>query len=44
TYADSELAGYETTIQALPDSNGNTHYEYIKGASEVTSVSGPSSS
>ncbi|HEM4412072.1 TPA: phage tail protein [Streptococcus suis] len=44
TYADSELAGYETTIQALPDSKGNTHYEYIKGASEVTSVSGPSSS
>ncbi|MFX3985471.1 phage tail protein, partial [Streptococcus suis] len=32
TYADSDLAGYETTIQAMPDSKGNTHYEYIKGA------------
>ncbi|NQI84085.1 phage tail protein [Streptococcus suis] len=43
-YADSDLAGYNTTIQALPDNKGNTHYEYIKGASETTSVSGPSSS
>ncbi|MFX3985480.1 phage tail protein, partial [Streptococcus suis] len=33
TYADSDLAGYETTIKALPDSKGNTHYEYIKSAS-----------
>ncbi|AHF59950.1 TPA: phage tail protein [Streptococcus suis] len=44
TYADSDLAGYETTIQALPDSKGNTHYEYIKGASESTGTSSPSSS
>ncbi|MFX3746187.1 phage tail protein [Streptococcus suis] len=44
TYADSDLAGYETTIQALPDAKGNTHYEYIKGAGESTGTSSPSSS
>lgn len=30
SYTDSDAVGYEVTLTALPDANGNTHYEYMK--------------
>lgn len=29
TFVDDDVVGYEVTVTALPDSNGNSHYEYF---------------
>lgn len=34
-YDDSEATGYSLTLTAVPDTNGNTHYEYIKAVSDT---------
>lgn len=43
TYADGSLIGYDITISAYPNSSGDTHYEYILGATGATGATGETS-
>lgn len=38
TYADGSAVGYQTTITALPDADGQTHYEYLLSGTATQSA------
>lgn len=39
SYTDEDAVGYETTLTCVPDSEGNTHYEYIIRRNSTSSES-----
>lgn len=41
TYAATSAIGYQTTLLATPDEDGNTHYEYIKAADAAAAMAAP---
>ncbi|NJE65215.1 phage tail protein, partial [Enterococcus durans] len=38
-YANENAIGYETTLTAMPDKNGDTHTEYIQKPTNPTKIS-----
>lgn len=43
SYVDSDAVGYEVTVNATPDENSNTHYEYISKNSAATATASATS-
>lgn len=39
SYADEDAIGYETTLTAMPDENGDTHIEYIQKPANSNKIS-----
>lgn len=39
TYADGSVVGYQTTVTAIPNASGDTHYEYLYGGTDVLPAS-----
>lgn len=38
SYTDGDVIGFPTTLEAMPDEKGNTHYEYIKKIAPATTT------
>ena len=39
-YNDTDAIGYGVTLNCAPDTNGNTHYEYLQAPTSATNATG----